>query len=131
MAQSWACNDSSCRYDFDSPMDLDGLDEVIEHIRSIHKLSYLIRRQNAVGVPDNHGHLWYCFHPWCGARTEKGHKSFDSHKAMWNHLNDCHQGEFDMIVRVQYDPILNSNPPALPLRGYSSKAEVDPIYSCV
>lgn len=103
MPKSWACNDRGCGYDDYPdyyPLDLDSLDEVIEHLRSKHKLSYFIQRPHGVGVPDNHGHVWYCFHVRCKTRRGKEHRSFPSDKAMWAHLNDCHSDEVDKIITV-------------------------------
>lgn len=90
----FTCNDRLCH----DPLDLHGLDlyglgEVIEHLRSKH-LSF-IRRPNALGFSDSHGHVWYCFH--CESKTGNDHRSFQSDKAMWDHLNDRHDHQLDGI----------------------------------
>jgi hypothetical protein len=63
------------------------LGQVIEHFRREHH-PHSVKRPNALGVADSHGHLWYCF--WCVGAYGKDHKSFGSDQAMWNHLNQCH-----------------------------------------
>jgi hypothetical protein len=70
--------------------------EVIEHIRSIHGLRDSIRRADALNVADTHGNLWYCFD--CIGRVHVNHKSFKSNRAMWDHLNKCHDIFLDDIV---------------------------------
>jgi hypothetical protein len=66
MPQLYACNDQLCQHD----QDLYSLDEVIEHLRKKHKLSF-IKRPNRLGISDGHGHVWYCFQ--CEAKTGKDH----------------------------------------------------------
>lgn len=61
-------------------------DEIVEHIRKKHSFTG-IRRPHAVGVPDSHNHIWYCF----DCETDlKYHRSFDTHWAMLQHLRDLH-----------------------------------------
>jgi hypothetical protein len=90
MPELYACNKQLCEDD----QDLYGLDEIIEHLRTKHKLSF-IRRPQGLGISDSHGNVWYCFHCW--AKTGKEHRSFRSDKAMWNHLNDKHDYQLDGI----------------------------------
>ncbi|CAG8952051.1 hypothetical protein HYFRA_00000787 [Hymenoscyphus fraxineus] len=101
MSQKYTCKARRCQLftaDSDKPsINLDTLDEVIEHLRSAHKLTY-IRRPNRLGIPDTHGHLWYCFHVKCETREGKDHRSFRSDGAMWDHLNACHDWDIDGIV---------------------------------
>jgi hypothetical protein len=60
------------------------LGQVIDHLRGVHGWRF-IRRPYALGFSDSHGHLWYCF--GCDTKLGKGHKSFRSDKAIWDHLN--------------------------------------------
>lgn len=92
--QLYTCNDRICR---DSEVLYD-VGEVIEHLRRKHKL--LFSRQRGLGSPDRHGHIWYCF--YCKTKTGKNHRSFDSHKAMWDHLNDRHDDMLDTISLQQW-----------------------------
>jgi hypothetical protein len=46
-----------------------------------------VRRPARLGEPDAHGHTWYCFS--CNG-CAKDHKSFDSGRAMLDHLRDEH-----------------------------------------
>lgn len=71
--------------------------EKIEFLRKL--FPDYIRRPSRVGEPDNHGHLWYCFHPWCGKATGlgfKNHRSFDTHAAMLSHICDKHDEWLEM-----------------------------------
>ncbi|KFY60916.1 hypothetical protein V496_05223 [Pseudogymnoascus sp. VKM F-4515 (FW-2607)] len=90
------CEDQLCKYD----QYLSGLDEVIEHLRQKHQLSF-IRRPQGLGISDSHGHVWYCFH--CEDKTGKDHRSFGSSEDMWRHLNSCHNynGELKKIKLEQ------------------------------
>lgn len=81
MSQSYVCTDTAC-YD----LYLDTLGETIDHLRGVHGRTS-IHRPHAVGVPDSRGHLWYCK---CLGRLGKDHRSFNSHRAMWDHLNSKH-----------------------------------------
>jgi hypothetical protein len=54
-----------------------------------------------MGIPDKHGHEWYCFQ--CCTET-KNHKSFDSTDSMMKHLNDKH-GCVDW-TKVEHDQTL-------------------------
>lgn len=49
---------------------------------------------------DNHGHMWYCFHRKC-ALHHKNHRSFDSHKAVLDHIIHCHHHELHQQLNVQ------------------------------
>lgn len=71
-----------------------GIREAIEHIRAKHV--GFIRRPGRPGECDTHGHTWYCFD--CESRAFSDHRSYDSDRAMWNHLKDRHIGIFDYIV---------------------------------
>ncbi|CAG8975153.1 hypothetical protein HYALB_00004452 [Hymenoscyphus albidus] len=87
--------------DSDKPgINLDTLGEVIEHLRSAHKLTYM-RRPNRLGILDSHGHLWYCFHVKCETRevVGKDHRSFRFDGAMWDRFNACHDWDFDGVIR--------------------------------
>lgn len=77
---------------FETEITLDGL---IEHLRRVHHLGF-IGRPGALGATDSHGHMWYCFE--CESDI-KDHRSFDSDKAMWNHLQQRHFYSLDDIVR--------------------------------
>lgn len=81
--QLYVCEHQLCEED----QYLYGLNEVIEHLRKKHKLSFIIR-PNRLGDSDGHGHVWYCFD--CETKAGKNHKSFGSGKAIWDHLNRCH-----------------------------------------
>jgi hypothetical protein len=94
MSQLYTCNDQLCEDD----QDLDGLDEVIEHLRTKHKLAF-IQRPNKLGTSDGHGHVWYCFQ--CETNAGKDHRSFQSDAAMWDHLNDCHDYQLPTITFEQ------------------------------
>jgi hypothetical protein len=63
------------------------MDEAIEHLRRYH--ASFIRRPERLRAADSHGHIWYCID--CEYRNLNNHRSFDSHKAMWNHLQ-CRHG---------------------------------------
>ncbi|PWY83693.1 hypothetical protein BO94DRAFT_536383 [Aspergillus sclerotioniger CBS 115572] len=60
--------------------------DLIEHIRHHHYADF-IRRPGYPGIEDSHGHMWYCFE--CD-RPTSDHRSFDSDRAMLNHLRSCH-----------------------------------------
>ena len=92
MSHSYSCTESSC-----SDLYLDHLGEVIEHLRGIHGHSFMIRRPFALGMPDSHGNIWYCF--GCEGKLGKDHRSFGSDKAMWNHLSALHDSCVDYIMR--------------------------------
>ena len=90
MSQLYACNDQLCQGD----QDLYSLGEVIEHLRAKHKLSF-IQRPRELGASDSHGYVWYCFH--CSTKAGKDHRSFQSDKVIWDHLNICHDYQLDKI----------------------------------
>ena len=73
----------------------------IDHLRGSHRFTW-IRRPHAVGVADNHGHVWYCFK--CLGKWGQDHRSFDSHRAMWDHLCDKHDEWRDCLKRCDDDP---------------------------
>jgi hypothetical protein len=77
--------------------DFAGLQEVIEHLRGCH-VSF-IGRPGSPGQVDGHGHMWYCFD--CDSCTFSNHRSYDSDKAMWDHLNQNHDAITDCIVRLE------------------------------
>ena len=86
MSQTYVCTDKKCPDEY-----LDSLGEVIDHLRGTHRI---IQRPHALGVPDSHGHIWYCF---CFGQLSQYHKSFNSHRAMWDHLNSKHDDCLDYI----------------------------------
>jgi hypothetical protein len=90
MSHLYSCEDQLCRED----LDLHSLGETIEHLRKKHRLSF-IRRPGSLGTSDSHGHVWYCFD--CETKAGKNHRSFQSNKAMWDHLNDHHNHQLDNI----------------------------------
>lgn len=90
MSYLYTCEDQLCWED----QGLLSLSETIEHLRTKHRLSF-IRRPNSLGTSDSHGHVWYCFN--CETDIGKDHRSFQSNKAMWDHLNDCHNYQLDNI----------------------------------
>lgn len=49
---------------------------------------------------DNHGHMWYCFHRKC-ALNHKDHRSFDSHKAIVDHIIHCHHHELNAQLTIR------------------------------
>ena len=81
--QLYVCEHRLCQGD----QYLRGLNEVIEHLRKKHKLSF-IKRPKRLGDSDGHGHVWYCDD--CETNWGKNHRSFGSSKAIWDHLNRCH-----------------------------------------
>lgn len=93
MPEIYACYDHLDNHGDPVLYSLD-VDEVIEHLRSKHKLSF-IRRPNRPGDQDSHEHVWYCFDG--ETDTGKDHRSFQSGEAMWNHLNDRHFDQLDGI----------------------------------
>ncbi|PMD59024.1 uncharacterized protein K444DRAFT_613812 [Hyaloscypha bicolor E] len=90
MSQLYACKDQLC----EDYQDLHSLGEIIKHLRTKHKLSF-IRRPQSLGISDSHGHVWYCFH--YETKRGKDHRSFQSDKAIWDHLNDRHDYQLDKI----------------------------------
>jgi len=100
MPQLYSCEDQLCQYD----QDLDSHDVLIEHLRKKHKLSF-IKRPYGLGSPDRHGHVWYCFR--CETKTGKDHRRFQSDKAMWEHLNRCHDNELDKINLEQWAQVID------------------------
>lgn len=62
-----------------------GAADLIEHIRKHH--ASFIGRPGHPGIADSYGHIWYCFN--C-ERSLKDHRSFNSDKAMLDHLKQCH-----------------------------------------
>lgn len=91
MSQLYDCIDEACE---NNPY-MNGLGEVIEHLRDKHGLKRYITRPSALGNTDSHEHVWYC--DQCDDRTGKGHKSFDSHRAMWQHLQSRHVDDIRTI----------------------------------
>jgi hypothetical protein len=89
MAQIYDCTNQSCEY---CPY-LRGPGEVIEHLRKEHKLSFISRPQMP-GASDAHGNIWYCKRCVVN-KLGKDHRSFQSDRAMWDHLNSCHDYELD------------------------------------
>jgi hypothetical protein len=77
------------------------LAEVIEHVRREHE-PHNVKRPNALGSPDSHGHLWYYF--WCTGAYGKDHRSFGSDQAMWNHLQQYHDHWLADIVPEDEKP---------------------------
>ncbi|PGH30874.1 hypothetical protein GX50_06375 [[Emmonsia] crescens] len=75
------------------------LDGVVEHLRAYH--TQLIKRPGALGVQDSHGHMWYCF--ICDSDPFKDHRSYNSHTAMWAHLQHKHSSILDSIVRLNHE----------------------------
>ncbi|KAE8335237.1 hypothetical protein BDV24DRAFT_144288 [Aspergillus arachidicola] len=70
--------------------------DLIEHLRKRHYADF-IRRPGSLGAMDSHGHVWYCF---ACVRPVSDHRSFDSDRAMLNHLRDCH-GNLTAFVHEQ------------------------------
>ena len=70
------------------------LGQTIEHLRGNHGPIF-IRRPSALGVSDTRGLVWYCF--YCSGKL-KDHRSFGSDRAMWDHLNICHNAALDDLV---------------------------------
>lgn len=66
--------------------DFCGLSDIIEHIRKVH--TSFIRRPGRPGHVDSHGHMWYCFE--CDRLPYQDHRSYDSDRAMLDHLKDRH-----------------------------------------
>ncbi|KAL3474740.1 hypothetical protein BJX99DRAFT_174402 [Aspergillus californicus] len=63
------------------------LSDAIEKIRK--KYPDVVRRPGRVGDVDSHGHMWYCFYCQRGVMMRQ-HRSYDSHRAMWDHLRLSH-----------------------------------------
>ena len=92
IAMAWVCNccpNSSC---WNCANIFDDLADAIEHIRKYHGIN--IGRPGAVGCSDSHGHQWFCFD--CETAF-KDHRSFNSDRAMLQHLTDCHD---DYIIHA-------------------------------
>ncbi|KAF2210294.1 hypothetical protein CERZMDRAFT_121893 [Cercospora zeae-maydis SCOH1-5] len=85
----FSCTDETCQWFY-----TEDLGEVLDHIRSTHRNGF-VKRPSALGTPDSHGHRWYCFR--CIGKLGKDHKSFDTHRAMWDHLNAAHDCCLDTI----------------------------------
>lgn len=83
---TWTC--------IDHGKDLKGIQQTIEHVRRYH--ASFIRRPGRLGDFDTHGHMWYCFD--CESRTLNDHRSYDSDRAMWNHLQQSHTTVVDCIM---------------------------------
>ena len=90
MSQLYDCLDQSCQ----DLQYLSGLDEVIDHLRKKHRLNF-IRRLYGLGDADDQGLVWYC--EYCQSQKGHSHRSFESDKAMWDHLNDRHGYKLDKI----------------------------------
>jgi hypothetical protein len=93
MSQTFVCTHQTC-----NELYLGNLGVVIDHIRGTHGGWTVIRRPSSLGNPDSHGHLWYCF--GCETKLGKDHRSFRSDKAIWNHMNACHDSLLDNIRRT-------------------------------
>lgn len=91
MFSMYHCIHSSC-----NDRRLKDLDEVIDHLQSVHRLEF-IRRPSVLGMSDTHGNCWYCWK--CIGKLSKDHRSFKSDRAMWDHLNACHDTYLDDIMR--------------------------------
>jgi hypothetical protein len=85
MSTSLACKSKSSRCQSFCSADLG---ETIEHLRRDHQPSN-IKRPQALGVSDSHGHVWYCHA--CKGKLGQDHRSYDSDQAMWDHVNQCHE----------------------------------------
>ena len=83
IVMSLMCREPQC-----DGLDLEGRGKAIEHLRATHGHRF-IRRPHALGVSDSRGHVWYCFR--CEDGTGKDHRSFNSDRAMWDHLTDRHR----------------------------------------
>jgi len=94
MFQSYICTDKFCHDHYLHY--LGDLGKVIDHLRGIHGQNFT-RRPSALGMLDTHGNMWYCFR--CSGKLGKDHKSFKSDRAMWDHLNACHDLSLDDITR--------------------------------
>jgi hypothetical protein len=93
MPHLYACNDYDCQYN----EHIYSLNEITEHLRQKHVPN--IRRPSRLGIPDNHGNVWYYFQ--CEGTAGKDHRSFRSDIAMWGHLNSKHDHELDSISLEQ------------------------------
>jgi len=87
MSQSYCCKAKFCNIQY-----IETLGQAIDHLRGYHFLRY-IDRPSKLGTPDFYGNLWYC-RPCYKLKISKDHRSFKSDRAMWDHLNTCH--EFDV-----------------------------------
>ncbi|KAE8346203.1 hypothetical protein BDV24DRAFT_124458 [Aspergillus arachidicola] len=68
--------------------------DVNEHLRKHH--AGFIWRPASLGIPDSHGHLWYCF----GCESQfNDHRSYNSDNAMFDHLRQRHADVTDSIRR--------------------------------
>eukprot|EP01083_Nonionella_stella_P205404 748015_1 len=61
------------------------LGDIIETMRKSRRS--MIRGPGNLRIPDNHGHIWYCFE--CETPM-KNHRSFNSHEAMYAHIQSKH-----------------------------------------
>ena len=75
-------------------------DDLIERTRK-KWMKQTIKRPGTVGTMDEHGHMWYCFDEKCQP-AHKNHRSFNSHKAMLQHLNARHTKELDSVVEEEH-----------------------------
>jgi hypothetical protein len=73
--------------------DFDSLANMVEHVRRYHA-SFIIRH-GRLGSLDTHGHMWYCF---ACDRPFSHHRSYDTHKALWDHLKASHETEVETMV---------------------------------
>jgi hypothetical protein len=89
----------TCTRMFCEEQEFENLGEVIEHLRGTHKLEF-IKRLGRLGDRDGHGHVWHCFN--CDTHWNKNHRSYNSDRAMWDHLNDCHDPLLDDIKSFKY-----------------------------
>ncbi|KAE8135277.1 hypothetical protein BDV38DRAFT_252924 [Aspergillus pseudotamarii] len=75
--------------------------DVNEHLRKQH--TSFIKRPARLGIPDSHGHLWYCF----GCESQfNDHRSYGSDKAMFDHLRRSHSDVTYSIRRRSRDEFL-------------------------
>lgn len=83
MPREYTCSSIRCQRFY-----TEDLGEVVEHIRRAHDNGSL-KRPQALGTPDAHGHVWYCFE--CESRSGNDHSSFNSDQAIWAHLSCRHE----------------------------------------
>jgi len=70
---------------------MNSMEEVAKHLRRNKTKCNYVDVRASVGGPgraDNHNHVWYCFS--C-EKDWKDHRSFNSSKALFQHLKDCHE----------------------------------------
>lgn len=89
MTQGFGCKGDLCQRFYS-----EDLGHVVEHLRGTHGYRFF-SRPHALGTPDSHGHLWWCY--GCDGRSGNDHRSYNSGRAMWDHLNRCHDSCMDTI----------------------------------